>query len=145
MKSAGIRTAPITGGSAQSAAPFLARQHTRILLGQHREPVDVTVIALNRIVAERCLHLGVPAAGLVSEMTTGFHKIVNRDFTHFALPFLRCDGLFLRFSARPGVWWLTSFNFPITENRSHNIHQQLANCKFFPKFAVLFPPVRVAG
>ena len=34
------------------------------------------------------LHLGVPTAGLMTEMTTGLHKIVNRDFTHLALPFL---------------------------------------------------------
>ena len=54
-------------------------------------------------------HPGVPAAGLVSEMTTGFHKIVNRDFTHFALPFLRCSGLFYTFFSPPGCLVVNEF------------------------------------
>jgi hypothetical protein len=56
------------------------------------------------------LHLGVPAAGLVAEMATGFHKIVNCDFTHLALPFCVAADSFDLFSSPPGCLVINLFS-----------------------------------
>ena len=60
------------------------------------------------------LHLGVPAAGLVAKMATGFHKIVNCDFTHLALPFcVAADSEIFSWSSPPGCLVINLFHVPI--------------------------------